>query len=59
MSEDINKIKHDLNNLLNAIIGSAEIIKFSIDDDNEKLKKYTGLILESATKATDITKSLK
>ena len=59
MEDSKSNIKHELNNLLNGIIGSAEIIRESEHLDEKKLKKFSGFILDSAIKASEITKKLK
>ena len=49
-------VAHDFNNQLGGIIGSAELIKYNTD--NEKVLKYTDLILSAAQSSANLTKQL-
>jgi PAS domain S-box-containing protein len=50
-------IAHDFNNILGAISGYADIILHRYGSD-EKLKKYSSMILSAATRAADLTSKL-
>ncbi len=50
-------IAHDFNNILGAISGYADIILHRYGTD-EKLKKYSSMILSAATRAADLTGKL-
>ena len=50
-------IAHDFNNLLGGIIGSAEMMELFLPDD-PALRKYHKIILETATRAADLTGKL-
>lgn len=49
-------VAHDFNNQLGGIIGSAELIKYNTD--NEKILKYTDLIMTAAQSSANLTKQL-
>lgn len=49
-------VAHDFNNQLGGIIGSAELIKHYTD--NEKIIKYSDLILSAAQSSANLTKQL-
>jgi PAS domain S-box-containing protein len=50
-------IAHDFNNILGAISGYADIIKTRYSED-EKLLKYSSMIISAATRASELTKKL-
>ena len=50
-------VAHDFNNMLGGIIGAAELLKFSYEEDADPLK-YVNMILESADRAASLTKKL-
>lgn len=50
-------VAHDFNNMLNAIAGSAELIKLK-KNDPKKIDEYSDLIIKSADKAGYLTKQL-
>ena len=49
-------VAHDFNNQLGGIIGSAELIKYNTD--NEKILKYSNMILQAAQSSANLTKQL-
>jgi len=49
-------VAHDFNNQLGGIIGSAELIRHRTD--NEKILKYTDMILRAAQSSANLTKQL-
>jgi CheY-like chemotaxis protein len=49
-------VAHDFNNQLGGIIGSAELIKHNTD--NEKINKYSNMILNAAQSSANLTKQL-
>ncbi|MCK5336981.1 MAG: PAS domain S-box protein, partial [Gammaproteobacteria bacterium] len=49
-------ISHDFNNLLNAILGYANLI--SERAENEKLKKFADIIIQAGKRGTKLTKKL-
>lgn len=50
-------IAHDYNNILGAISGYADLIQHLYTDD-ERLEKYTRMILSAARRASELTKKL-
>lgn len=50
-------VAHDFNNMLSGILGSAELILYKAEDD-EKLKKYANLIIDSCSQAAELTQKL-
>jgi signal transduction histidine kinase len=50
-------IAHDFNNILSAIIGYADLLRLKIKDD-APMRRYAMQILESADRATHLTKGL-
>ncbi len=50
-------IAHDFNNILGAISGYAELIKQKYSSD-QRLEKYSTMILSAATRASDLTNKL-
>jgi PAS domain S-box-containing protein len=50
-------IAHDFNNMLSGIMGSAELLSHEAGD-NPKLKRYIGVILESARRSANLTSQL-
>ncbi len=50
-------IAHDFNNVLAGIIGAAELMSFSLKED-EKSRKYLGIIQESSERAADLIRKL-
>jgi CheY-like chemotaxis protein len=49
-------VAHDFNNQLGGIIGSAELIKYNTE--NEKVLKYSNMILNAAQSSANLTKQL-
>jgi len=50
-------VAHDFNNMLGGIIGSAELLKRRLPED-QKSNKYLGMIMESAERAADLVSKL-
>lgn len=50
-------VAHDFNNMLAGILGSTELLKVSLNDE-EKSLKYLKMIIDSAKHAADLTKKL-
>jgi len=50
-------VAHDFNNMLSAIMGSAEMLAVKIGDD-PKLAKYAKIILEAGTRAAGLVRKL-
>ncbi len=50
-------IAHDFNNMLTAIVGSAELLRLSLDKE-DSLKYYVELILKSSEKASNLVQQL-
>lgn len=50
-------VAHDFNNMLSGIMGSAELILYKVGD-NQKLSKYTNLIIDSCSQAAELTQKL-
>lgn len=50
-------IAHDFNNMLTAIVGSAELLRLSLDKE-DSLKYYVDLILKSSEKASNLVQQL-
>ncbi len=50
-------VAHDFNNMLAAIMGSAELLNMNIKDDPE-MKQYADIIIKAAEKASDLTHKL-
>lgn len=50
-------IAHDYNNILGAISGYADLIRHHYDED-ERLKKYSSMILSASKRASDLTRKL-
>ena len=51
-------IAHDFNNMLGAITGYANMIRRRIDDSDEHVKEYAGIIIQAAKRASDLTGKL-
>ena len=50
-------IAHDFNNMLGGVIGSAELLKRRLPDD-QKAEKFLDMIMESAERAAELTSKL-
>ena len=50
-------VAHDFNNMLNGIMGAAELIRLK-QDDTESVDEYVDLIIKSSEKAGNLTKQL-
>jgi PAS domain S-box-containing protein len=50
-------VAHDFNNMLNGIMGAAELIRLK-QDDTDSIDEYVDLIIKSAEKAGNLTKQL-
>jgi len=51
-------IAHDFNNMLSAIIGSAQMLKSSINPHDQNIEEFVDIIMEAAKNASDLTKRL-
>jgi len=51
-------IAHDFNNMLGGIVGAAEMLKFDMDQFTTEDQEFIRIILNSATKAADLTSKL-
>ncbi|HBD96134.1 MAG: hypothetical protein A2015_07375 [Spirochaetes bacterium GWF1_31_7] len=52
-------VAHDFNNFLTGIIGSTEMLKFSLDEENlNKNQEYIDIILNAGNKASSLVKKL-
>ncbi|HNX58884.1 MAG TPA: cache domain-containing protein, partial [Spirochaetota bacterium] len=52
-------IAHDFNNMLTGILGSAEVIKKSSEENgNEEIREYIDIVIEAAGRAAELTSKL-
>lgn len=51
-------IAHDFNNMLSGILGAAELLAMSVEEENDQAQTLTRLIIESAERASELTNRL-
>ncbi len=51
-------IAHDFNNMLGGILGSAELLGMTLEDNNTKGKRYLDVIIQSGRRAADLNRKL-
>jgi len=51
-------IAHDFNNMLGGILGASELLASDIPNLNEEAKEYVDIIIQSSTRAANLTRKL-